>query len=342
MDTPVSVTHDDGIDSLRFADPHSNFKLKDTPLNQRPTDSQAMLNFAKATPQQSNLDDTPGKQQPISTALRPTRSHCNTLIPIARLPFDIMARIFADILHALRWNMPEVVALATVCQDWYSTMLDAPYLWSHIDFDQPEFVQPFIQRSCNSPLHILDRGPRMSIMDICISFSPTGPAYSKPTPPSMIDLEPYTHRIQTLDLSLTSSCLQHLLKIIRLSPILPQLKQLRITHRQNRDRDAQLHINAMAVDTKIISPFLDTMILTDMIWHASSYANLRKLSLTFNNPEFTSSQVLDYVNSILTQSPRLQDLCVRFWNDPRGQTKSHFPTLSLPLLKNLPPTNDCP
>ncbi|PSS31926.1 hypothetical protein PHLCEN_2v2307 [Hermanssonia centrifuga] len=286
----------------------------------------------------AELDNGPVQPQAISTALYPTPgSHCSALqvIPIACLPFDIMSKIFADTLHASQWNPSEVVALATACQDWYRVMLDAPYLWSHIDLDQSGFLQSFIQRSCDSLLHIFNNAPRPSTGSILSPLSLVySPAYSEPIPPfKIIDLGPYTQRIQTSDLNLTSPSLQHLLKIIRLSPILPQLKQLRITHRYEHERDTQLHINAMAADMKIISPFLNTMILTDMMWHASSYTNLRTLSLDFNS-DFTSSQVLDYVNSILTQSSRLQDLCVRFWDRDELQT-SHLPTLHLPLLKTL-------
>ncbi|KAI0047465.1 hypothetical protein FA95DRAFT_1606060, partial [Auriscalpium vulgare] len=107
----------------------------------------------------------------MQLAMRTLRERQNSLIPIARLPHDILAQIFIacrdqDCNSAVRKRTPESerkaglgwIQVSHVCRDWRAIALERHDLWTHIPFYLgTEWIEEAFSRSHLAPLVIFPR-----------------------------------------------------------------------------------------------------------------------------------------------------------------------------------------
>ncbi|KAG8998604.1 hypothetical protein FRB93_013536 [Tulasnella sp. JGI-2019a] len=99
--------------------------------------------------------------------------HHNTLLPISRLPNELLVKIFA-FAYVLKTDVPMgpydfrrpryhlrdplvgrmLEALVLVCQEWKDIAYDAPSLWAYIHTNPPSANIKYLARSGQAPLHI--------------------------------------------------------------------------------------------------------------------------------------------------------------------------------------------
>lgn len=82
----------------------------------------------------------------------------NTLVPISRLPTEILSIIFSLLPSPLAstHRILPVVSISHVCHQWREISLSLPHLWNHINFDQltPDGVAEMFARAKMLPLHL--------------------------------------------------------------------------------------------------------------------------------------------------------------------------------------------
>jgi hypothetical protein len=89
------------------------------------------------------------------------RFQSNTLLPISRLPTEILAEIFVhgardhhEHHHSPTKGVPEWVNISYVCRQWYDVALNCPTLWSHIFVASQRWTEELLARSKQTPLKI--------------------------------------------------------------------------------------------------------------------------------------------------------------------------------------------
>ncbi|KAF8868002.1 hypothetical protein BD779DRAFT_1393234, partial [Infundibulicybe gibba] len=84
--------------------------------------------------------------------------HCrNRFVPVARLPPEILSRIFVFNARMVRpGDRVDVArAISHVCRRWREIALDCPRLWPHINFEHgPRWLTRVIERSRSVPLSL--------------------------------------------------------------------------------------------------------------------------------------------------------------------------------------------
>ncbi|KAG9025410.1 hypothetical protein FRB95_010206 [Tulasnella sp. JGI-2019a] len=136
----------------------------------RTASSQSSLNDPERTELQSSMIKLQSFDDALKTltdSLQHLRSamarHHNTLLPISRLPNDLLIEIFAiasemkyqfiGIDNGNRRHMLET--LVCVCQEWREIVHNTPSLWAHIHSNNPHmFSLESLARSGEVPLHI--------------------------------------------------------------------------------------------------------------------------------------------------------------------------------------------
>ena len=95
----------------------------------------------------------------LEESTRALKSRRNTLAPISRLPFDILAIIF-DFLSASAWNKKAVhlewIRVTHVCRRWREAALDHPRFWSYVNFTKltSAGMAEILARAKMVPLHL--------------------------------------------------------------------------------------------------------------------------------------------------------------------------------------------
>ncbi|KAG8987577.1 hypothetical protein FRB93_004448 [Tulasnella sp. JGI-2019a] len=94
--------------------------------------------------------------------LRSTKArHHNTLIPISRLPIDLLVEIFAlasGMTEMSKSGSPRrmLATLVYVCHEWRGNVLNAPSLWAYITSSYSKRATlEFLARSGQAPLHLV-------------------------------------------------------------------------------------------------------------------------------------------------------------------------------------------
>ncbi|GJE90049.1 hypothetical protein PsYK624_061720 [Phanerochaete sordida] len=101
---------------------------------------------------------------------RGVRSHRNTLVPINRLPLEILAEIFYEVVglhesttrpsrtlsyYPMGCGTPRWLVVTFVCRAWRSLALGTSRLWSHMLFNEnAERIELFLARSSTAPLMV--------------------------------------------------------------------------------------------------------------------------------------------------------------------------------------------
>ncbi|GJE90037.1 F-box protein [Phanerochaete sordida] len=111
------------------------------------------------------IDD---EMETLQQKARDIKSQRNTLVPISRLPLELLADIFYEVVRLhdsttrtrpsrpygySKYKTHRWLVVTFVCRAWRALALDTPRLWSHILFsDNAERMELFLARSCNAPL----------------------------------------------------------------------------------------------------------------------------------------------------------------------------------------------
>ena len=95
----------------------------------------------------------------LEASTRALKSRLNELVPISRLPFEVLAATFS-FLPVFTWNEGSGVLawiyVAHVCRRWRETALNHPHFWSHINFTKltPVGMAEILSRTKTVPLHL--------------------------------------------------------------------------------------------------------------------------------------------------------------------------------------------
>jgi hypothetical protein len=88
----------------------------------------------------------------LESSTQALKLHRNTLVPISRLPTEILSYIFSILPSSPTAPSP----ISHVCHRWREVSLELPYLWSHIDFTKltPAGAAEMLARAEMVPLHL--------------------------------------------------------------------------------------------------------------------------------------------------------------------------------------------
>ena len=99
------------------------------------------------------------KIKSLEDSARTLKLHRNTLVPIARLPTEILTIIFSllpsfGVIESSQSIAP--FTISHVCHRWREILLKTPHLWSHIDFTNltPTGTAEMLARAKMAPLHL--------------------------------------------------------------------------------------------------------------------------------------------------------------------------------------------
>jgi hypothetical protein len=102
------------------------------------------------------IDD---KISPLEESTRALKSSRNSLAPVSRLPPEILAVVFS-FLPASAWDKKAGplawMRIAHVCGRWREVVLNDPFFWSHINFNElsPAGMAELLARAKTVPLHL--------------------------------------------------------------------------------------------------------------------------------------------------------------------------------------------
>ncbi|KAF8871581.1 hypothetical protein BD779DRAFT_457942 [Infundibulicybe gibba] len=106
------------------------------------------------------------EERAIESTIAAIHHHRNALIPISRLPPEILSRIFVFHAQIEPWKWLEAALTSTrVCRRWRQIGLDCPGLWSRIDCRSAAWMAVMMERSRSVPLSLViierdDIGPQ--------------------------------------------------------------------------------------------------------------------------------------------------------------------------------------
>jgi hypothetical protein len=101
----------------------------------------------------------------LEVTIQALKCRRNILVPISRLPPEILAAIFSFLSHSA-WDLPfgrmEWIGVAHVCHQWREIAFNYPHFWSHIDFTDLTVAQmaEILARAKMSPLHLKGQIPQ--------------------------------------------------------------------------------------------------------------------------------------------------------------------------------------
>ncbi|KAI0262871.1 hypothetical protein BC834DRAFT_364219 [Gloeopeniophorella convolvens] len=86
--------------------------------------------------------------------IRVLKSYRNSLTPVSRLPYFLLADIFAFLLGSGNAHSPACLYVSHVCRAWRDAALQCPLLWVNILFHPPEWTSIMLDRSRTAPLTV--------------------------------------------------------------------------------------------------------------------------------------------------------------------------------------------
>jgi hypothetical protein len=109
---------------------------------------------------------------PVEDETEPTiwasRRRHNRLLPIARLPPEILCKVFESYQAQFppRDGLEQLTELTKVCSQWRSTAHSCPSLWTNIDWNYPELAEKGVILSRSLPLRVWYQEPSDGSIDL--------------------------------------------------------------------------------------------------------------------------------------------------------------------------------
>jgi hypothetical protein len=111
------------------------------------------LQESKPKPDSKTESDPPAELTTRSTAVSKLPCHINRLPP----------EILITVLEA-REEEKDLITATHVCSEWRKTLVSTPYLWTKIDFINPELAKCYLERSQLAPIDVTVRGLTKAIL----------------------------------------------------------------------------------------------------------------------------------------------------------------------------------
>ncbi|KAI0373332.1 hypothetical protein BV20DRAFT_918936, partial [Pilatotrama ljubarskyi] len=89
--------------------------------------------------------------QAMSVEMLKLKELQNSVVPINRLPAEILVEIFKHVRHSLG-EIADIVNVSHVCKLWRSIALGAPELWTVFSINKLDVIAAFLQRSRARPI----------------------------------------------------------------------------------------------------------------------------------------------------------------------------------------------
>ncbi|TFK67126.1 hypothetical protein BDN72DRAFT_961243 [Pluteus cervinus] len=247
----------------------------------------------------------------------------NTLSPICRLPYDILASIFQRVAEDGVLDLPWIKALTHVCSHWRTVALNFPMLWTEINFKCSDLVLAKLDRSQSALLSVqyrVERRKPENKLD------------------SLISALRHLHRIQDLGLAMPASWFESGV-LDTLSFPAPALEKCFI-HVSQPKSPQQPHWIDLPDDMFPSFSHLTSLQLRHCIFDWTDLINLPRLTtLDVADPgdvQVTSDSLLH----ILKQLPLLQSLRLVKCLPPPASTTIPNPTLTLDHLTTVDITDE--
>jgi len=236
----------------------------------------------------STLDTISKLDRDTFTALKTIREWRNSLVPINRLPLEVLSLIPTYLSHDV-----DLFRATSVCRHWRRTFIQHAALWSRLNLKINKsslFVKTLLERAKGSALDITSvRLFRTGTFDILALLSP------------------HTRQIRSLDFDYDYwPNIQRFSEAV--SGPLPLLHTLQI-HVVEFDKDI------MEADPPSLPLFSGAVNLEKFILHSEgapylnhfAFPNLTTFELTTSPEEFPTSQLLDFLEA----SPTLRTVCMK-------------------------------
>ncbi|KIK44281.1 hypothetical protein CY34DRAFT_802889 [Suillus luteus UH-Slu-Lm8-n1] len=251
---------------------------------------------------------------------RVLRSRRNELLPIFRLPTEILVMVFKNVEEDHRLDesahsdVPACVVVSRVCKYWRSVAYACPALWTHIRSTNPHLVAIMLEKSRNFPLVVM---------------------YKTPAPPRHCLKPILSHlpRIESLKFRALEIHANDIIQWLSSQPA-PLLETFEFSTPIVTQNSADVDITPISsVIFQGQAPRLRSVHLTvvPIDWTADIFSGIRSLSIMEPGPEYlTLSQFL----SALTRMPALEHLSLeRILFLDEGTMP--YSTVSLPQLKSM-------
>ncbi|KAG8988703.1 rRNA-processing protein bfr2, partial [Tulasnella sp. 427] len=291
---------------------------------------EATLNQENVTSQQRSLDDANDKISALESTfdavrgefaskIQEARRQRNALLPISRLPRELLARIFYIYCDTYS-RLNELKTLASVCSSWSTLVRSTPALWSILESNCPlDLLPTVIRNSRSSPL---------TVRVIWPSFGSCNP------PEDAIERYCQFFEIVAADASLTDRWTAVSMQLPpNVGPVkdyleipLPNLKRALL--RNEMRRWTQDPVKLFGGNSGSLEEFeLDGI---PVQWDFLELRGLRLLSLRNEAPS-SSMKLLE----MLAASPGLESLALSDLPNPSHSEQDLLTTVTLPKLKRL-------
>ncbi|KAG8894734.1 hypothetical protein FRC01_012791, partial [Tulasnella sp. 417] len=233
----------------------------------------------------------------------------NSLLPIYRLPVEILIDIFLRVIDLINWDMEQNRKIASVCKAWYDIIIKSPQFWHRINASQDiDTIKQIMRRNSDGPFSILsDKGS--------IGESKHEEIFTL--------LAPQSHRWQSIMFQgpITDTIFN---LISSPAPELTELFIYRLSGESQRRFDLPEGKSIQRVDVGFIS----------LPWSSPRLSTLRSIQIgTLENDLPTLSELC----TILSSSPELTWLRLSNWTEnapPQDDTAPEYP-IRLPKLETL-------
>ena len=85
----------------------------------------------------------------VARILAIVRSAVNYTVMVNRLPPEVLAKVLS-----FRHDDRDLISATHVCEQWRSTLLSTPLLWTEVVFGDPDRTFTYLERSKGTPLHV--------------------------------------------------------------------------------------------------------------------------------------------------------------------------------------------
>ncbi|KDQ61417.1 hypothetical protein JAAARDRAFT_171604, partial [Jaapia argillacea MUCL 33604] len=258
----------------------------------------------------------------IATHLESIRQLCtkrNSLVPISRLPSEVLANIFiqyakkkeASLGYPLRRPKVWWIAITYVCRHWREVAVATPSLWCSLPFHRPKWVPEMIIRSKMAPLEVIVTSPSSRLI------------------PQIRMALVHMSRIQDLVLEMKPSDL----KTLPLSSPAPLLNSVRICNRITPD-GFPLPKDVFG----FVTPSLRRLDLTGctLSWDSPMFSGLTSLSVSLASGQESGRSTLTTLLDVLRCNTRLESLSLINCLSPMSSDSGpRHATVLLPILRAL-------